>query len=120
MGEAASVRPPGFDGIEDSFVPGTEVIIEGLTKCPDFNGKIGTVQSLDTETGRYNVMLAAAGASGPRLAKIKFANLRLAGPPPPPRFAPTLHLDEPQLGIGIAGPSCHQQVGFDIPTTPQW
>lgn len=52
---------------KEMFAPGTEVVIEGLTKYPGFNGLHGTVQSLDQETGRYNVQLSSAdGSNGQR------------------------------------------------------
>jgi hypothetical protein len=67
-----------------AFPPGSEVVIDGLLKAPQFNGKKGVVQSLDTETGRYSILLTE-GTS--QWAKVQGKNLRLAVPPPPPTFA---------------------------------
>jgi len=67
-----------------SFVPGTEVTIEGLMKAPAFNGRSGTVDSFDAAQGRYNVLLdSPATTGGSRWAKVKGENLRLRVPPPP-------------------------------------
>jgi len=68
---------------EYSYALGAEVVIDGLVKAPVFNGAIGTVQSWDAETMRYNVLLAFETASGQRWAKVKGENLRLASPEPP-------------------------------------
>jgi len=94
------------------MTPGTEVMIEGLTKSPAFNGLCGVVQSLDEETGRYNILLARpAGTSGHQWAKIKMDNLRLVLPPPPSRFAPSLVLNDSVL----------QSDGLSsLPSTPLW
>eukprot|EP00747_Dinoflagellata_sp_TGD_P181370 gnl/TRDRNA2_/TRDRNA2_35183_c0_seq1.p1 gnl/TRDRNA2_/TRDRNA2_35183_c0~~gnl/TRDRNA2_/TRDRNA2_35183_c0_seq1.p1 ORF type:complete len:246 (-),score=32.64 gnl/TRDRNA2_/TRDRNA2_35183_c0_seq1:46-783(-) len=92
---------------EEPLATGTEVVIEGLVKLPDFNGQRCVVQSLDKESGRYSVLLADT-----RVAKIKRGNLRLAIPPPP-SYAPRLCLDEcivPEAGQGE----------FDVPRTPMW
>jgi len=74
---------------ESSLQPGTEVVIEGLLKLPAFNGRTGTVDSLDVETGRYNVLLDDPSGTGAKWAKVKGDNLRLRVQPPP-AFAPTL------------------------------
>merc|ERR1712187_861827 len=94
------------------ITPGTEVMIEGLKKSPAFNGLCGVVQSLDEETGRYNILLANPLAPGGRQwAKIKMENLRLVLPPPPPRFAPSLVLNDSVL----------QSDGLSsLPSTPLW
>jgi len=84
--EAASLPPE--EAPKDTFPVGSEVVIEGLTKFPAFNGLRGTIQSLDAETGRYNVLLASHDGSAGQCAKIKSDNLRLTVPPPPP-FEPT-------------------------------
>merc|ERR1719401_1039903 len=69
---------------------GTEVIIQGLVKLPDFNGLRGVVQSLDYDSGRYNIHLnEAAGSNGHRWVKVKADNL-LIQVPPPPLNAPTI------------------------------
>jgi len=70
---------------------GAEVIIEGLTKCPSFNGRSGTVESFDEQTDRYNILLN----DSQQLAKLKSENLRVTVPAPPsfeaaaPDFAPS-------------------------------
>lgn len=69
------------------FSPGTIVVIEGLEKSPAFNGVSAVVESVDSETGRYNVLLAVGESAGdadspPRRAKVKAVNLRVALPPP--------------------------------------
>jgi len=76
---------PNLDGdtlLEDQvFALGTEIIIDGLLKAPSFNGSLGSVQSWDEATGRYNVLLASATAGGQRWAKIKSENLQHAAFP---------------------------------------
>lgn len=69
--------PPLASDTKDMFL-GSEVVVEGLTKCPAFNGSRGVALSYDAETGRYNVLLA-----NKQMAKIKTENLRGAIPPPP-------------------------------------
>lgn len=74
------------------ITPGTQIVIEGLAKCPAFNGQNGVVQSWDEETERYNILLASQ-AGGQKWAKVKVENLRLAVPPPPqaaPCYTPTI------------------------------
>lgn len=56
---------------------GAKVVIEGLAKCPEFNGASGVVQSMDSDTGRYNVVLDTG-----KLAKIKALNLQIISNPP--------------------------------------
>jgi hypothetical protein len=60
---------------------GTEVIIDGLVKCPAFNGLRVVVDSFDESTSRYNVLLTAPSA-GHKSAKIKRQNLLLVSPSP--------------------------------------
>jgi len=76
---------PNLDGdtlLEDQvFALGTEIIIDGLLQAPSFNGSLGSVQSWDEATGRYNVLLASATAGGQRWAKIKSENLQHAAFP---------------------------------------
>jgi hypothetical protein len=101
----APVVPIQADEAEEPLATGTEVVIEGLVKLPDFNGQHCVVQSLDKESGRYSVLLADT-----RVAKIKRGNLRRTIPPPP-SYAPRLCLDEcivPEAGE------------FDLPCTPMW
>ena len=45
-----------------AFAAGTEVVVEGLTRQPAFNGLRGVVQSVDGSTGRFNVLLASVGS----------------------------------------------------------
>eukprot|EP00927_Polykrikos_kofoidii_P008099 TRINITY_DN1334_c1_g2_i1.p1 TRINITY_DN1334_c1_g2~~TRINITY_DN1334_c1_g2_i1.p1 ORF type:complete len:414 (-),score=60.06 TRINITY_DN1334_c1_g2_i1:120-1361(-) len=106
---AAPVAPPvdmaPFAAAEETvFAPGTEVRIDGLLKLPAFNGLVGTVQSLDEESGRYSILLSSP-ACGHRWAKVKGANLSRVSLPPPPCFAPTL---APEEGQGL------------FPPTPMW
>lgn len=77
--DALTAVAPDYGAVPDSlqFVPGVEVVIEGLTKAPAFNGLHAVVQYLDAETGRYSVLLVANG----KMAKIKGENLRLVEPP---------------------------------------
>jgi hypothetical protein len=55
---------------------GTEVVIEGLSKCPTFNGLNGTVQCFDAQSGRYKVLLSCPDFEG-RTAMLKRDNCRL-------------------------------------------
>lgn len=59
----------------DVFKPGTQVIIQGLTKIPAFNGQSGIVERLDEATGRYSVKLTTGGPGIPKFAKVKADNL---------------------------------------------
>jgi len=68
---------------------GAEVVIEGLTKCPAFNGLAGRVQSVDEQTGRYNILMI-----GGQVAKVKAENLRLGSPIPLPCFPPYLGVND--------------------------
>merc|ERR1712066_754340 len=63
---------------DEMLSSGTEVVIEGLTRAPAFNGRRGVIQSLDEEIGRYTILLSSPGSSGGRQwAKVKRENLRL-------------------------------------------
>eukprot|EP00434_Breviolum_minutum_P022490 symbB.v1.2.019844.t1/scaffold1644.1/size164340/14 len=73
---------------QETFAPGTEVVIKGLVKDLGFNGLHATVLSLDRDMGRYKVQLSSADGSTDLMAKIKPENLRMTVPPPPP-FEPT-------------------------------
>jgi len=112
-GKPPAMLAPNMPPSLASLVPvGTNVVIEGLVKAPAFNGLSGVVQSLDEDTGRYNVLLSTpAGPGGHRLAKIKGDNLRPMATPPP-RFAPAFLLDE----------SCNSPSGSasSLPSTPLW
>jgi hypothetical protein len=61
------------NGLPD-FLPGMLVVIEGLTKCAQFNGLAGVVQYFDSEAGRYEILLASCDH---QKAKVKTENLRL-------------------------------------------
>lgn len=117
---APSANPPDHAGISvwwKTIEPGTEVIIEGLVKLPAFNGLMGVVQSIDVDTGRYNIFLACpAGAH--QWAKVKRENLRLA-PPPPPRNPPTLDLDAAEV-CQTNLPATPTWDQTDLPATPTW
>jgi hypothetical protein len=68
-----------------TLAPGSAVVIQGLTKLPAFNGRNGEVQSFDSESGRYNVLIELQGDCGARqIAKIRGEHL-VAFPAPPPR-----------------------------------
>jgi hypothetical protein len=83
----------GAPAMINRLMPGTEVVIEGLSKLPAFNGLKGTVQCMDEESGRYNILLfCPVGAH--KFAKVKAENLLIVMPPPPPCFAPTFPLEE--------------------------
>jgi len=111
---SAPENPPALGGV---LTPGTQVMVEGLVKAPAFNGLSGVVQSLDEETGRYNVSLTTLeGRQQP--AKIKGDNLRLAVltvMPPPPRHAPSLSLDDSCMAESAAMTGLHP-----LPSTPLW
>lgn len=62
------------------FSIGTLVMVEGLVKAPDFNGRSAVVQGFDEATGRYDIVLAST--SGSQQAKIKEENLRMVLPCP--------------------------------------
>jgi len=66
--------PRTFEG-SNMFKPGTQVIIQGLTKIPAFNGQSGIVERLDETTGRYSVKLTTGGPGIPKFAKVKADNL---------------------------------------------
>jgi hypothetical protein len=87
---------------------GTEVVIDGLKKLPAFNGKKGTIQSFDEDSGRYNVLLAAS-ADGHKWAKVKADNLQRYISCPP-CYSPTCSGNDRQIN---ASP-------VDLPSTPMW
>lgn len=94
-----------------TLAPGSEVIIQGLVKLPDFNGLSGVVQSLDEASGRYDVLLdGPAGQCGWRWVKVKGENCRPCMPPPPCN-APTIYIDTAQEG---------QEDPAAVPPTPHW
>merc|ERR1740121_173363 len=64
----------------DVFAIGTQVVIQGLTKIPAFNGQSGIVERFDENTERYSVKLTTGGPGIPKYAKVKGANLCVAAP----------------------------------------
>lgn len=66
---------------QPSFEPGTVVMVDGLLASPQFNGLAGTIHSLDTQNGRYNVLLASQSLpGGKQMFKIKGENIQVAMP----------------------------------------
>mmetsp|Transcript_58926 Transcript_58926/g.116724 ORF Transcript_58926/g.116724 Transcript_58926/m.116724 type:complete len:371 (-) Transcript_58926:196-1308(-) len=105
----AAVAPAGQP---TTWAPGTEVVIQGLVKLPDFNGLSGVVQSLDEASGRYDVLLdGPAGQCGWRWVKVKGENCRPRMPPPPCN-APTIFIDAAQDG--------QEEDPGAVPPTPHW
>jgi len=116
--DRVAVPPPVKEAPRGIFAPGSDVFVEGLTKCPAFNGLPGKVQSLDKDTGRYDVLLISN--SGYQLAKIKGENLRIAVPPPPAqrpedfhRMSPMPHPAEVPVPMNMGG-------GMQMPGQPCW
>jgi len=64
----------GFVAGGGPLAPGTQIEISGLLKLPAFNGLRAVVQSLDEETGRYNILFPAP-VDGHTRAKVKRENL---------------------------------------------
>jgi len=83
-GTTTKGAPAGPSLMEYSL--GTEVVIDGLLKAPAFNGAVGTIQSWDADSQRYDILLTCATPSGHRWAKVKSANLRRALPAGPISF----------------------------------
>jgi hypothetical protein len=77
--KATPIVPRMTEGVQ-AIAVGTEVVIDGLVKAPSYNGAVGIVQSWDSETDRYNVLLRTSTANGHCWAKIKGENLRRAQP----------------------------------------
>merc|ERR1719330_159925 len=93
--------PVGAPEVPDKVAPGTQVIIQGLTKIPAFNGQSGIVERLDEATGRYSIKLTTGGPGIPKFAKVKGDNLCVAAPLPPSLpFAPTCAASGPQAYFG--------------------
>lgn len=63
------------------FGLGALVVVEGLTKCPGFNGLSAVVQGWDEAASRYSILIVSA-ESGCQQAKVKHENLRLLMPCP--------------------------------------
>lgn len=83
--------PLPSEGRGQQIALGTDVIIQGLVKAPDFNGRAGVVQSFDYDTGRYNIHLnVPVGSAGHRWVKVKADNILVQGPPPPPQNFPNV------------------------------
>jgi hypothetical protein len=70
-----SILPVESGSDSCSLTVGTEVVIEGLSKLPAFNGLRGTLQSFDEESGRYNILLLQP-VQGHKSAKVKRENFR--------------------------------------------
>jgi len=111
----------GAEAGERTLEPGTEVIIQGLLRMPDFNGLTGEVKSVDADSGRYNVLLdGPVGQCGWQWVKVKAENCRLKVPPPP-RNAPTLAMDcLPDAQGGAEEASAGGPLGSSVPATPKW
>jgi len=107
-----AVAPKGM------IAAGAAVVIEGLTKCPAFNGLCGTVQSFDDEDGRYKVLLASTDSSTGQFAKIKAENLRLRGAPQPPFESVAQRPRE--LTLVTAPEEYSDQCPAAMPLTPEW
>jgi len=126
---APAVAPPTVvtpATVIEELSPGTEVVIQGLVKLPDFNGLSGVIQSLDMESGRYDVLLnAPAGSCGWKWVKVRGENCRPTMPPPP-RNAPTLVLEEESATENqpvegeTPGSAAARSGSFAIPATPKW
>lgn len=85
------------------FVPGMHVAIHGLTKIPAFNGRNGIVERFDQATGRYSIRLTTGSSEGPKHAKLKAENMRLAAPLLAPAYFGTF--GAATSGAGTAGVS---------------
>lgn len=73
----ATTAPVAELGEENcSLAAGTEVVIEGLSKFPAFNGLRGTLQLRDEQDGRYNILLATP-VRGHKTVKVKPENFKL-------------------------------------------
>jgi hypothetical protein len=70
----------GEDEKDMALVAGALVVVHGLVKVPEFNGKTAVIQGWDDDTGRYNILLASSGNC--QQAKIKEENLRVVLPCP--------------------------------------
>lgn len=114
-----AVPPPPKQAPQGFFAPGCDVFVEGLTKCPAFNGLSGRVQSLDKQSGRYDVLLISN--NGYQLAKIKGENLRIAVPPPPAQRPEDFHRVAPisQAPAEVPAPMT-MCGGFQMPGQPCW
>jgi hypothetical protein len=75
MASSATTAAHSANTLSDCLPQGTQVVIDGLTKAPAFNGRSGVVQSFDAQSGRYNLQLLME-SGGYQLAKVKLENLR--------------------------------------------
>jgi len=99
-------RPPPLAAEVTEISLGSEVFVEGLVKCPAFNGRRGVALSLDVETGRYNVLLEDR-----QMAKIKAENLRSAVP-----SAPVFEAQDPEtVPCFPPTPTWHHQAAYSVP-----
>jgi len=92
-----SCPPPMAEPMGQFIAIGTEVTIQNLVKAPAFNGRSAIVQALDVASGRYDVLIADPGhPSGGQKAKVKREHLivNYSDMPPPPRYAPTILLED--------------------------
>eukprot|EP00929_Paragymnodinium_shiwhaense_P049115 TRINITY_DN24797_c0_g1_i2.p1 TRINITY_DN24797_c0_g1~~TRINITY_DN24797_c0_g1_i2.p1 ORF type:complete len:374 (-),score=86.24 TRINITY_DN24797_c0_g1_i2:42-1163(-) len=93
---------------------GALVRVQGLTKAPAFNGRVGTVEGFDAEAGRFSIRLGGeTGQPGGPLAKVKPENLELVTPAQRRRPVVTsLDLEEDA--------SHSDSFSSSIPCTPMW
>lgn len=69
-------EPPEFPpGIFNQIPLGTFVEIQGLVRAPAFNGRVGTVHSIDANTSRYDVLLTSPSGEQ-QWTKVRYSNLR--------------------------------------------
>jgi len=109
--------PPSPPSTETKLNIGTEVVIEGLNKLKEFNGRLGMVSAYDEETGRYIVLLEQTGDSPTNRAKVKLENLRQRFPPPPAHDASTV-LPRPGCLSTSPSSSCHVPFYSNITSGP--
>lgn len=110
---APMAPPPGTHGDVPLLAVGLEVEIEGLTRFPDFNGRVGTVEGWDAELRRYDVLLMDVSRIGrSQRVKAKGENLRPCVPPAPtcpPRIdAPSKNVEDDIVDHAY------------MPSTPTW
>lgn len=73
-----SAPPPTVAPGGDIFImPGSKVVIEGLSKTPAFNGRVACVHNFDVSIGRYTLSIAMPDGSN-LMAKVKRENLFVA------------------------------------------
>jgi hypothetical protein len=75
--EASSYQVAKSDAIpECALIINDKVVIQGLKKCPAFNGLTGTVQAFDTQSGRYSILLSYP-IDGNKTAMLRRENCQL-------------------------------------------